>query len=323
MMHVKNSFVALAIALVVLHSSDSVQVSAKRTVASSAVTKPARIKFNIVAVEERGSQRNVISESTIDGPPNTDFNIYLNGEHFRMTARFLTDFILPNRLRIRTRLDTRRLYGTSENNLPLYEEDEQTQSLDISFDEALVLLPFGRTGSDHRLKMEITPVIGNDIVAESVNAERPLEIAILKPSPGGIVQFEAMKRPHNFVAEIAISEQGRELANNVAPLLIEEERTVLLQGKDGWNYALGTPMVTVVVDRFLRNRPADEVGYKYEIHGLDNTNGTQADMKGAGVAALDPNLNGKAAHKFLIAGRVYELTFRFKLAAGEGEGATW
>ena len=317
MMRWKNSLLIFAIALAVLHSSDMARVSAKRSVPLSGVTKPARIKFNIVTVEERGSQHNVISESMIDGPPNTDFNIYLNGDHFRMAAKFLTDFISPNRLRIRSRLDTRRLYGTSENNLPLYEEDEQTQSLDISFDEGLVLLPFGRTGSDHRLKMEITPIISNDIESPSLDATRPLEISILRPSPGGIVQFEAVKRPHNFVVEMALYEQGREVANSIAPLLIEEERPVLLQGKDGRDFALGTPIVNVVVYRFFRNRPADEVSYRYEIDGLDNMNGTRPDMKGAGVATLGPHLNDKATHKFVIAGRVYELTFRFKLADGE------
>src|SRR6185503_8403077 len=110
---------------------------------------------------------------------------------------------------------------SSERNLPLYEEDEQSQSMELGFDEAVVLHPFGRSGGEHRLKIEITPMITQSSTLPDGNA-RPLEITILKASPGGIINFEAMKIPHNFLAEVALLQDGHEVASGVASLLIEE-----------------------------------------------------------------------------------------------------
>src|SRR4051812_7072862 len=126
---------------------------------SDAKPFPERVQFRITTIEDQGGERNVVSDATVEGVPGTDFDISLEGERFKMSAKFLTDLVAPQRLHVRARLDTRRLYGYSDKNLPLYEEDNQSQTLDLSFDEMVVLLPFGRGGGDSRLKIEITPVV--------------------------------------------------------------------------------------------------------------------------------------------------------------------
>src|SRR3712207_4226887 len=152
----------------------------------------ARVRFRVTTVEERGEERSVISEASVEGPPGTDFNIDLNGGLYRMRARFLTDLVGRDRLKVRARLDTRRLYGYSERHLPLYEEDAQRQTLELGFDEAVVLLPFGRGGGDHRLKIEIVPQLSERTALLPSGAPRPIEIDLLKPSPGGLINVEAM-----------------------------------------------------------------------------------------------------------------------------------
>src|ERR1044071_157529 len=109
-----------------------------------------RMQFQIATIREHAGERTVISSSVIEGPPGTDFDIDLQGERFKMKAKFLTDFDASNALAIRARLQTRRLYGYSAQGLPLYEEDEQSQTLRLGLDEDIILLPFGRSGRDGR-----------------------------------------------------------------------------------------------------------------------------------------------------------------------------
>ncbi|HKC63158.1 MAG TPA: hypothetical protein VKB86_05945, partial [Pyrinomonadaceae bacterium] len=121
-----------------------------------------RLRFRITTIEERAGERNVVSDATVEGPAGTDFDISLQSERFKMNARFLTDLIEHNSLKVRAKLDTRRLYGYSEQNLPLFEEDNQNQTLQLGFDESVVLLPFGRGGANNRLKIEITPQVSDE-----------------------------------------------------------------------------------------------------------------------------------------------------------------
>ena len=113
------------VALVSLTASDSRVNRAAFSEASSraSIESPRRIRFQIATVEEKAEARNVISEAIVEGPPGTDFNINLQGSRFKMNARFLTDLASTEMLKVRARLNTRRLYGYSERNLPLYEED--------------------------------------------------------------------------------------------------------------------------------------------------------------------------------------------------------
>ena len=80
-----------------------------------------RIRFQIATVEERAGARDVISEAVVEGPPGIDFTVSLQSNQFKMNARFMTDLVSADRLKVRARLNTRRLYGLSERDLPLYE----------------------------------------------------------------------------------------------------------------------------------------------------------------------------------------------------------
>jgi hypothetical protein len=318
-MRSKRVLLTIAVVLTVFVSSD--RGSLTRTQPRLVARTLERIKFRIVTVEEKGSERNIISESFVEGPPNTDFNINLEGDRFRMRARFLTDLIRPDRLKVRTKLDTRRLYGSSERQLPLFEEDEQTQSLELGFDEAVVLLPFGRTGGDHRLKIEITPSISNQTSTDLSGAARPLEISILKPSPGGVVRYEAIKIPHNFVAEVALLEDGREIVSGKATLLIEEPQQIKLQPHSGLENVTPPLTMKLMVERYARSRPADQVTFGFNIYRENNADGNRGEavvQNWAGVASLDSFLTyDLSGQQFVSKGRKYELRFKFKLAPGE------
>jgi hypothetical protein len=312
-MKARTILVIIAVVSTLLLSSDRGRLTARIKLGERTTQ---RIKFRILTVEEKGSERHVVSESVIDGPPNTDFAISLEGERFRMKARFLTDLIRPDTLKVRTKLDTRRFYGSSERNLPLYEEDEQNESLELGFDEAVVLLPFGRTGGDHRLKIEITPMLTETIMALA-EKPRPLEITILKASPGGIINFEATKNPHNFLAEVALLEDGREVATGTASLLIEEPQEIRLK-RIGSN---SDPIVVnLTVNHYARSRPADQVTFGFDIY-RQTADAGRREMIGqnwAGVAALDSSLKYELdGQNVSSTGRKYELSFRFMLAPGE------
>src|ERR1051325_3332359 len=82
---------------------------------SSAKAGLKRIQFQIVTVETRGGQRKVLSIATAEAPPGTDFQINLDTERFKMDARFLTDLLDNRSLKVRAKLQTRRLYGRSAN----------------------------------------------------------------------------------------------------------------------------------------------------------------------------------------------------------------
>jgi hypothetical protein len=150
----------------------------------------------------------VISNATIEGPPGTDFVLELQSGRFKMNDRFLTDLILPGELKVRAKLNTRRLYGYSQNNLALYEEDNQSEALRLGFDEQMVLLPFGK-GSGELLKVEVTPSISEQPVNPAPGEMQPPTINISEPGPG-VITIHALKIPHHFDVEAVLLEDGRE-----------------------------------------------------------------------------------------------------------------
>ena len=320
-MRTKRVLLMIAVLLTVFVSGDHGSVTRTQSRQFSGTVE--RIKFRIVTVEEKGSERKIISESFIEGPPNTDFNINLEDERFKMKATFLTDLVGPDKLRVRTRLDTKRLYGSSERQLPLYEEDQQTQLLELSFDEAVVLLPFGRTGGEHRLKIEITPSIIEQRSTSPSGKARPLEISILKPGPGGAIRYEATKTPHNFMVEVALLEDRREVARGSGPLLIEERQEIRLQPISGGGLSNASlPLIiNLAVDNYARSRPADQVTFSFDAYQGNTLNGDrgQAVLKNwAGVASLGSFLTyDLSGQGFVTNGKKYELRFQFTLAPGE------
>jgi hypothetical protein len=283
----------------------------------------ARIEFRIATIEETAGDRNLISEALVEGPPGTDFNITLRGERFRMNARFLTDLIGAGTLKVRAKLDTRRLYGFSERSLPLYEEDAQSHAVELGFDEQIVLLPFGRKEGDDRLLIEITPAISDQSIFLPTGKARPLEIKILKQSPGGEISVQAFKKPHNFEVEAALLENGVEVARGTSICLIEEPEKIALQPfSSAGRELLDNPLaVTLTIDGFERGRPADNAYLTFDVYPLDASGQSRREAvatKWGGVASIGSDLTyDLSPHYLSSSGKKYELRFRVRLAPGE------
>lgn len=272
-----------------------------------------RMQFQIATIRERAGERTIISSSVIEGPPGTDFDIDLQGERFKMSAKFLTDLDEGNRLAIRTKLQTRRLYGQSAQGLPLYEEDEQSQTLRLGLDEDIILLPFGRSGGADRLKIEITPAMTEETVYGPSGELRPLGIKILKVSRDGVVSIRASKIPHRYEAEARLLEDGREIARGAANLLFEEAQELLLQS--------GAQPIAVglKINEYIRNRPSDDVAINFDIHRIDGGGKREpVGLNWAGITRLGSDLSYDLSERYQQhSGKKYELRFNIKIAKGE------
>jgi hypothetical protein len=282
-----------------------------------------RIQFQIATVEEKKSERTIISSALIEGPPGTDFDIDVNGERFKMSAKFLTDLDDNNRLHLRARLQTRRLYGYSERRLPLYEEDQQQQTLQLGFDEEVILLPFGQKGGDDKLKIEITPVMTENSVFDPSGKLRSLEIKMLKISPGGIISYQARKLPHRFAVEASLLEDGQEVARADARLLLQEAQELLLQptSQAGAGVADHPISVNLTISDFIRSRPVDQISIDFDVFRLAKNNPSPPlpiAQRWAGIGLLDSALTYDLSEIYLqSAGKKYELRFKIKGAEDE------
>ena len=277
--------------------------------ASADVPTGERIRFQITAVEEGVEGRKVISDAAVEGPPGTDFNVNLQDGRFRVSARFLTDLAPGGGLNVRARLDTRRLYGYSEAGLPLYEEDAQRHTLNLDFNEAVVLLPFGGGAGGVRLSVEIKPERAGR--AASGGADAP-SITISKPSPGGAISIEATKVPHDFNVEAALLEDGREVARGSAEFLLEESRELLLSPANGGGVPLA---LNLTVERFEPGAGAGRAAVRFDLLGGD-TGRTPLERNWAGVASLGSEMSYDLSQTYRGAhGKKYELRLRIDLAA--------
>jgi len=306
----------LAISTVIFFRVEPASVSASLNEPSK------RIRFDVAAFEERSGTRELLAETTVEGPPGTDFDIKLQGARFRMDARFVNDLVASESLQVRADLNTRRLYGQSERNLPLYEEDTQKQTLHLGFEEKLVLLPFGRNDStlnSDQLKIEITP----NLIEQTTSAKtRPLEIKILKASTGNLITVEATKVPHRFSWTVVLFKDGQEVAKGAAEdALVEQAQEISLKpnaqaGAD----VLGNPIsLDLTTMRYVRNRPQDQVGFECSLHHHQTGQGTTevTAPEAAGIAQLTEPMSYDVSDYFKSAGAKYELKLIVKLAAGE------
>jgi hypothetical protein len=283
---------------------------------------PERLGFRITTVEESAGERNVISDATVEGPPGTDFNVSLQTERFKMSARFLTDLMTPDSLKVRAKLDTRRFYGYSQQNLPLYEEDRQSQTLDLGFDESVVLLPFGRGGGDSRLKIEIIPMVIEQSARLPSGKARPPEINILKSNPGGVIGVEAWKIPHRFAVEATLLEDGREVARGAAGSLIEETQGLILRptAQASPEVASNPLTVNLTINQYTRSRPLDLATIGFDVYRADAQSASLEAicLKWAGISGLGSNLTYDLSEVYLKgSGKKYELRFKINLAQGE------
>ncbi|HKR58182.1 MAG TPA: hypothetical protein VJS64_00510 [Pyrinomonadaceae bacterium] len=304
------SFMAL-ISPLVLSGDNLYRSTSDRTSASQR-----RITFHIATIEEVQGKRNLVSLATVEGAPGTDFDINLQGSQFKMKAYFLTDLVSPNALKIRARLNTRRLYGYSERSLPLFEEDDQRQTFEMNFDEAIVLLPFGRNGGEHELKIEITPSWSEEKEELPSGNSRPPTIKIPRPAPGDIVSIHASKTPHQFNVEASLLEDGREIARGVSSCLIEESRDILLLPTSGTSTTLNSLVVTLTLSNYVRSRPTDEVELDFDLYRADPQNREQIALKWAGIAGLGSPVTYSLNGTSFGASKNYQLVFKVSLAEG-------
>jgi hypothetical protein len=301
----------------------SLVISGSRIHAAKSPGDLKRIRFQIATIAEHAGERRIISSALVEGPPGTDFDIELQGERFKMSAKFLTDVIENNLLKVRANLQTRRLYGTSERGLPLYEEDLQRQALQLGFDDNIILLPFGRTGGDDKLTIEITPAMTGEPVRAPSGALRPLDIKILKVSQGGVVNIQASRVPHRYAGEVALLEDGREVARASANLLLEEAQELILQpdAQAGDEIKNNPFVVRLNINQYLRGHTADEVAINFDIHRIDQQNAGKREPVGlnwGGVGKLGGDLKYDLGEAYAPrAGKKYELRFRVHIADGE------
>jgi hypothetical protein len=282
-----------------------------------------RIRFEVAAIEERGAERSLIYATTIEGPPGTDFTIRLHSERFQMSARFLTDLLAADALRMRADLATRRLYGYSERNLPLYEEDAQKETMRLGFEEKLVLLPFGQGDSTDQLKIEITPYVSEQSAYLPNGTPRPLEIRIPKASPNGAISVQASKIPHRYVVEASLLEDGREIARGADDYHLEETGELVLQpdSQAGAEVAGKPLMLSLTIDQYVRNRPADQIAFSFSLYRAAARADEKGEMlipKAAGMAGLGTELDYDLCQSGVASTeRKYQLRLRVKLAPGE------
>jgi hypothetical protein len=312
--------------LIILLALVSILMSGGRLISAEssedATRAPERLRFRITAIEESAGRQSIISDATVEGPPGTDFNISLQGERFKMSAQFLTDLMARDSLKVRAKLDTRRFYGYSEQQLPLYEEDKQSQTLDLGFDESVVLLPFGQGGGDNRLKIEIVPMVSEHSARLPDGKARPLEINILKPGPGGVIGIQAWKIPHRFKVEATLLEDGREMARGEVDSLIEEQKELILHPTERVSPEIaGNPLaVNLSIDEYTRSRPHDLATIGFDVYRVD-AGGVRREAIGlnwAGVGELGSSLTYDLSDVYLKgSGRKYELRFKINLAQGE------
>ena len=275
-----------------------------------------RIVFRIATIEEDKGTRKRVSLAFVEGPPGTDFDVNLEGRHFKMKAHFLTDLVGPETLKVRARLNTRRLYGYSERNLPLFEEDQQRHTLDINFDEAVVLLPFGRGTGDQRLKVEITPS-WSDAPIEVQGEAQPLTIKIPEVGPEGVVSIHASKTPHRFNVQATLLEDGHEIASGTSEFLIEELQTLRVKPAAGPGAAIADFDLNLTLRNYIGSSAADQIALDFDLRRSSKPVADSMITKGGGIANLNSPLTYNLSESSFGTRKNYQLLIKVSLAEGE------
>ena len=277
-------------------------------------TKQKRIRFQILVVQDNSMKRVTLSQTTIEGLAGTDFNVNLQTANFKLHAAFTNDLIAPDKLKIKSKLDTRRFYGYSPANLPLYEEDAQNQTLVLGFDESIMLLPFGG-GENELLKIEITPTLLPEVPAEAADA---LTINIDKPLPSGEITVEAFKIPHRFQVEAILLADGREIARGASEIVLDEVQEIRLLPDAAADNSVQLLTAKFTVNKYTRQRPQDFVGIGYRLFQTQSNNQSPAEISsGSGIAILGNDLIYQLNNNQLTNGERYELRFNVRAALSE------
>ncbi|MBX7222850.1 MAG: hypothetical protein K1Y36_23075 [Blastocatellia bacterium] len=276
-----------------------------------------RIQFCITAIEAHSNTPNLISETLIEGPPGTDFNLNLKSKGFVLTTRFLTDLLPDQRVEMRAALETRRYLGQSDHNLPLYEIDTQRQSVLVGTDEAAVLFPFGQEGDSDSFKIVIT----QNPIERTAKRPMPLEIKLVKPAPNGEIEVTARKIPHRFVARLALVRNGQTLAQGESSCRLEAVQEIKLIPAGAAPETLHQLPVAVAltVSDFTRSRPQDTVGIHFDVLQSDPAGAVKSLVRnGAGVGTLGEPLKYDLTNFLSLPNTgTCELIFTIRLAEGE------
>jgi hypothetical protein len=272
-----------------------------------------RISFLITAVEEGAGTRTVLSEALVDGPKGTDFTIHLKTELFRMEARFLTDLLDNGNLRIRSRLHTKRLYGYSKRNLPLYEEDNQAPEIELALDEALALLPFGQGGGTETLSIEIVPSRSLRSTKTEDGGLRPLEIEFLKNDPAGVISIEARRVPHRYVVDTQVVDGDVPVFAATSPALLEEDEALLLRPTSG---DAGEYELRLRIREFHPGTPSGLVSFEFDVDRRHPLGIHPAARNWAGKARLNDGFEYDLKDE---TGRPLKLRMMIRLAGGESD----
>ncbi len=276
-----------------------------------------RIVFRIATIEEDQAARKQVSLAFVEGPPGTDFDVNLDGRDFKMKAHFLTDLVGPDTLKVRSRLNTRRLYGYSERNLPLFEEDNVSQSLNVNFDEAVVLFPFGRSAGEQRLKVEIIPSWSDASTEIQPGEDQPLTIRIPDVGPKGVVSVHASKTPHRFNVQTTLLEDGNEVARGTSELLIEESQTIRIKPVTGSEPNMSDLDLELTLSNYARAPSSGEIELDFDLHHSNRPDAESTISKGVGIADLDSPLAYNLGDSLFSAGKKYQLLIKVALAEGE------
>ena len=278
-----------------------------------------RVAFRVTTIEKVSGKERTVSEALIEGPEGTDFNLTLNTRLFSMAAGFLTDLTAEGQLRVRANIETKRLYGESERHLPLYEIDQRREAFTLGFDEQVVLLPFGLGGLDEQLRMQIVPQRSTQTDLLPDGKRRPLEITILKQSPGGQINISASKVPHRFMVEADLLEEGKVIARTRGAALLKEAGDLLLEGIDRSAEQPSQIRMFLTIDELIRSRPADNASISFSLEGIRSSGPAEPIAKNwAGVCELGKPLTYDLTRYYRgTSGKKYELKINVRLAPGE------
>ncbi len=266
-----------------------------------------RIQFKVATIEETSLQRHLLAESIIEGPMGTDFEINLKDKKFNMDAYFLTDLQANEQLTIQAKLNTKRYFGQSEKNLPLYEEDEQKHNLTVNLDEAILLLPFGNNTNDEKLKIEITPSFITRNILDG--KELPLTIDIVKPDLNGKINVKAYKIPHRFNLVAKLLADGKEIAKGAAECFFKQPKEIQLDfystvSQETSIYPL---VLSLNVNKFERC-PTNSFELGFDIFRLNKNQKESIIENGAGAGNFGEDLNYDLTNLYLpTSNKKYEL----------------
>src|SRR5205085_3942637 len=97
---------------------------------------------------------------------------------------------------------------------------------------------------------------------------------------------------HRFIADVALLENGQEVASGTTALLMQDEQEIVLQPTSQAGEALIHNPIAVVlsIEDFLRDRPLDEVILNYSAFRIAKQDGDKREpivLKGAGYLNLN------------------------------------